>query len=799
MFVLVTQADGSARRFTWTTYAIVAGLIAFYVQQQPAQQAASDSAQQSGQEALAYIEENPFVEVDERFGSVISIRQAEASRRAFFDERREQGLSLMSEHLMRRGQREFNVLLEQAQADLELLPAWKLGIRSGEVPEANWVKHVAVHETQLALGLCVVLLLCLGIALEDAWGSIVFACLAVAGVITTGFASGSVGYFEAIGVPWIGASGLIATLMGAYCIRSSPLTGSPRAFGMIPMPSWMLLPIWLGIEYGMVRGVSSPVDIVNAPVIVHGVGFGLGAFVSAVMLLLNVEHKSLDKDHESVELVNNRLLERAMLAKDAGKFDHAFELLRKEYRRSPEDCDVALALWDVSTQLGKASRTVGAMISVIEHDLQQGNGKQAVANWFALTEEVSNPSAHPPLFVRIGEALLDAGHGEEAMAAMARAVDGTTSLTTPLAQRVVRFAGDLDPDLARRAARIALKDGQLGVVEREELKKLSKKSQKNPPSEDAQNDDAGKEAIESISDPVPINCTTPLSEDAQNDDAGEAGVPDANVELDDTAERVGTRMETDEDLSALDPHALNLDLLDEEVDQAPVDPESQENWNNPGLVEDLSDELDVAFDELDDEDLMEAAMEAGLVDDTVTVVNVSPPSADSEATVTEVSLPLGDGDETTTAVDMIGPVKRSLKIRDAIPIALESDAILIELDGGSKTRLPYERIEALAAGAVKGLGDKPVVLIDLILNWQAASVPLKVIRMRSDRFDPARLTEGSANQLEAFRTVLADLLRQSNATPLPDFNGASGAPFKVFAGLEQYNLEVLDGIDDSHV
>jgi membrane associated rhomboid family serine protease len=812
MIVLVTQADGSARRFTWITYAIVAGLIAFYVQQRPDQQAALQTAQYSRQEALSYLAENPFVEVDERFGSVIPLRQSAASRREFFDERREQGLALMSDHLMRRGQREFNLLLNQAQSDLEQLPAWKLGIRSGNVPGANWVKHVGVHETRLALGLCIVLLLCLGIALEDAWGSIIFACLAAAGVITTGFASGHVGYFGATGVPWIGASGLVATLMGAYFVRSSPLSSSPRALGMIPMPSWILLLVWLGIEYGMVRGVSSPVEIVNAPVIVHGVGFGLGALVSAVMLLLRVEDKSLEKSQEAKQLVDNRLLERAMLAKDAGRFDQAFELLRKEYRRSPEDCDVALALWDVSTQLGKASRVFDAMISVIESNLREGSAKQAVANWFAMTEEVTNLSARPQFFVRIGEVLLDAGHAEEAMAAMARAVDGTMPLTTALAQRIVRLARDLDPDLTRRAAQVALKDGQLGVVERKELDKLTAKPRQN--TAPAQSAAAAKAVLETIPDTAPESETTAVPAVALAVDAVDVRVrdtpaeiadatagmadptADTNVELGDSDERRVNPVETDEDISALDPQALSLDLLEEELDAAPADIESQENWNNPGLVEDLSDELEGVFDELDDDDLMAAAMEAGLVDDTVTVVNVDPPSAESETTVTEVSLPLGDGGETTTAVDIIGPVKRSLKIRNAVPIALESEAILIEVDGGSKTRLPYERIEALAAGAVKGLGDKPVVLIDLIVNWPPASVPMKVIRMRSDQFDPAQLTEGAANQLEAFRRVLVELLRLSNATPLPDFNGATGAPFKVFAGLEQYNLEVLEGIDE---
>ncbi len=771
MFVLVTQADGSARRFSWITYAIVAGLIAFYVQQQGAQQAAFVSAEQSRQEVLAYLDENEFLEVDERFGSVVPLRSVASRREAFFKERREQGLALMSEHLVRRSQREFDKLLEQALFDIQLLPKWRLGIRSKDAPSANWIMHFAVHETQLALILSIVWLLILGIALEDAWGPILFGCLASAGVLTTAFASGYFDYLGATGMPWIGTSGLIATLMGAYFVRSSPSAGAPRAFGMIPMPSWLLLPVWLTVEYAVNRGVSSPLEIVNATAGVHGVGLALGAFVSAVLMVLKVEDKSIDREQETKELVDNRVLEKAMLAREAGKIEQAFELLRKEYRRSPEDRDVALALWDVSTQLGKASRVVEAMMFVVENDLQTGNSQQAILNWFAMTEEVTKLTSHPQLFVRIGEALLDAGHAEEAIAAMTRAISGTKPLTTALAQRIVRIARDLDPELTRRAAEIALEDGQLGVVERADLDKLSDKL---------------------------LPDTTPHQSDAPPKAARHSSVDanaETNFELGDPAERNSDRYENDDDISSLDPQALSIDELEEELAAGPGDIESQEKWNHPGQIEDLSDELVGAFDGLDAADLAEAALEAGILDDTVTVVNISRPNQDSETTITEVDLPSSDGDETTTAVN-IEPAMRSLKIRSAVPLALEAEAIVIEVDGGNKTRLPYERIEALAAAAIQGLGEKPVVLIDLIVNWQAAGEPMKVIRMRSDRFDPAQLTEGAANQLEAFRTLLANLLRFSNAAPLPNFNAATGAPFQVFAGLEQYHLEVLGGTED---
>jgi membrane associated rhomboid family serine protease len=761
MFVLVTQADGSARRFTWVTYAIVACLIAFFIQQH----AANRIADKDRAVALAYLIENPYVEVEERFRGVIPLDYAQELRETFFQERRERGLALMSDHLMRRGQREFDELLESALATLELLPAWRFGIRGSDAPGLSWLVHPIVHETQFALILSVVLLLCLGIALEDGWGPILFGCFASVAVVTTGFASASVHYYDATGMPWFGSSGLIATLAGAYFVRS--LRGSPRAFGAIPMPGWLLLPSWLAAEYIVVRGVSSPDEFVNAPAIVHGAGFGLGVAVGAVMLLLRVETKMIDRVQETPELVSNPVLERAMRAKEAGRAEEAFVLLRSEFRRAPRNLDVALALWDVSIQVGKASRVVEAILSVIEKDLQTGHASQAVAKWFAMTDEVAIPTARPQLLVRIGEALLDEGHPDAAIAALTRSVDQGKLLTSALAQRVVRIARDLDPELTRRAAEIALQDGQLGRVEREELSRLQ---------------GAGVSPL-----PEPEPAITDVDVDTGT-----------NVELDDPGNRQSTVPDLAEDISALDPEALSIDDLEQEFSRNLDESEAQEFWNDPGLVDDLNDELEGEFGELDDAALAAVAMDSGIAGDTVTVVNVQSSIPEQEETKTEGSAPAAteNGDVTATAVDIV-PTQRSLRIRDAVPVTLESRSLVIEVEGGNKARLPYARVDALAAAAVEGLGEKPVVVIDLVINWLSAAEPLKVIRLRSDQFDPTQLVPGPANQLEALRKFLSDLIRVSNATPLPNFNAATGAPFQVFSGLADYQRDVLDGTEKS--
>jgi hypothetical protein len=96
----------------------------------------------------------------------------------------------------------------------------------------------------------------------------------------------------------------------------------------------------------------------------------------------------------------------------------------------------------------------------------------------------------------------------------------------------------------------------------------------------------------------------------------------------------------------------------------------------------------------------------------------------------------------------MGPTRallRALRAIDAVPVEMTSDGIEIDTDGRGKSRLPVARIEAIAVAAVRGLGPRPVLVVDCILNWRDdIASPLKLIRFRSDRFDAASVGAAAA-------------------------------------------------------
>ena len=150
-------------------------------------------------------------------------------------------------------------------------------------------------------------------------------------------------------------------------------------------------------------------------------------------------------------------------------------------------------------------------------------------------------------------------------------------------------------------------------------------------------------------------------------------------------------------------------------------------------------------------------------------------------------------DETTKpeAIE-IETASRTLEAIFAVPTAFDADGLCITASNGAKKRVRWDRIAAISVVAVSHLGPKPVILVDLILNWMSlADEPLRIIRLRGDRFDPRKLAPEQTVPVDALRAVIAKLLKESNATPLPDLQSAKGLPFAGFDDLASYHRDVL--------
>jgi membrane associated rhomboid family serine protease len=130
-------------------------------------------------------------------------------------------------------------------------------------------------------------------------------------------------------------------------------------------------------------------------------------------------------------------------------------------------------------------------------------------------------------------------------------------------------------------------------------------------------------------------------------------------------------------------------------------------------------------------------------------------------------------------------------VSDALPRALEPEVLRLEVAGQGQTGLAYTRLRAVAVAGVHGLGPKPVVVIDLLVDGAGTEGPLRVIRLRSDRFDPRPLAPGVDGPFDALRWLVQAILSRSDAQPLPDPDGAAARPVRMFQSLEDYHEQVL--------
>jgi membrane associated rhomboid family serine protease len=149
-----------------------------------------------------------------------------------------------------------------------------------------------------------------------------------------------------------------------------------------------------------------------------------------------------------------------------------------------------------------------------------------------------------------------------------------------------------------------------------------------------------------------------------------------------------------------------------------------------------------------------------------------------------------------TQVISVTPPQRAepsiVKVTPAVPVELDALGVKLRVDGAAPTLLAWERIEAVGVGLVAGIAPKPIVVIDLALNWaDGGDGVLEVLRMRSDSFRARALVGGEGSALEALRALLAQLLARSGAVPLPDGGSARGLPFREFPDPSSYERDVL--------
>lgn len=842
--VPLNEEARSGRRVPWVTFLLALACLGVFLHTRASDVEVDANTDAKLDEAWEFYALHPYVQVDSDTADMLGAERVAATAQEFRAIEAASGSPGLPDFVVQHDQMEFDRIVEDLYATMDDHSFFQLGFFPSSLsePDVTLVSYVLAHESWLHLIANLVLVLLAGSFLEEVWGRAIFAVFLVSSA-----AAAAAGYalLDPEGGALGGASGVAAALAGAFFVRFATTRIRFQYFYLPPFGGkftargWVALPIY-GAAYFAIDhlltygapGIEAPDTEFATWVHVSGLAWGVG--FAAILKVLRIEQRFI---HPSIEkkLVtqSNPALERALEAHEAGRGEEALELLAGEVAAHPGNRDACLAYWDVAGAVGRPAEAAAALGRVLRDEVASGQKQLAIQHWRELTQRVPDAALEASLEVRIATFLIDAGEFDPALFSLKRILDGTCGeVSASTLHRVARVAQDLDADLALRAAREALGARDLEPDARTDVERLvtqleatRKQGAAAPaaPEPDDPNEHTGGQLFGTSLDLDAHPEDAGLEPDAADDDRESGDVLNAApFELDDLTvpgtgdspelpqAAVGAPSEvfahgevdlTDAD-AADEPHLVGVDTPDEpplpDVDapDEPPLPEAVDLEPEPGVAA-LDPEALASEDLPPFEPASHGASPPGEPETTQPDLEPLPepevvPSGHSQPGDLEpLPLPAPPPGE-AGAVDPEPREPRALKRMEAIPLALNDEALVVDVGARGKATLGLERIDAVAVAGVRGLKSKPVVVIDLLTNWLADDgQPLKVVRLRSDRFDPRKLVAEAETGAEALRRFLADLLERSAALPMPDARSATGTPFQMYDGLEAYEAEVL--------
>jgi len=539
-------------------------------------------------------------------------------------------------------------------------------------------------------------------------------------------------------------------------------------------------------------------------------------------------------------------LARAQAARDEERPDAALDELAAAVAASPRDARLVAALWETACAAGRRDAARTTALRFVADAWARGDREAAAAVWRAVVG--AEPDAPLDVRMRLGlaAALHEAGHRADAARTLRGALADTRALTPGTALRVAEAARAIHPPTGVEAARRALAVDGLDETKRARIAALIASLEAEPanledldlgpapPSRAGETRDAADAApgpdepaltLAEPSTPDPTVTDAPEDPYALRLDATDAEA-DAPLEL--GADGSLGSAEEESPFGAIDLAGEHADVPPEPVAAPPLAGTSPAAPGAPGGARALppistgapggdgdadtgspdADALDPAALDLGEPGPEAASSEPALDSDGPGDADALELGGEAPGEASLVGATRDDGldavsldDAELEALagfedpgDLAGPPEPrfgATKVIDVVPRALREDALEVASEAGSASRLPLARVEAVAVARLRDAGPKPVIVIDLLLNWSAEDGgPLKVARLRSDRFDPRALAAADS-PVDAIRTLAATLLERSGALPLPDPDAARGRPFATFETLASYEREVL--------
>lgn len=696
-------------------------------------------------------------------------------------------------------QKELNALSLAAQPNIDGLnplplhhPLRTYGFSAAAPTYSSTLSHVFVFAGWLHLFAFLPLVLLLGASAEARFGTKKFA-LFFAGAVLASLASYA--YFDRDStMSLVGPGGPLAALAAAFFIHHrfrpvpiASLTPLPERLTIrsLQIPAGLVPAVWLVASAAVTLWLHAIGVRNDLSISAMAGGLVFGALVTvAVSALRTVKAHGAESIEPALEIAPeaHSQLDQALAARDAGDIDHAFALFKSEAESHPRDLERTRHYWKAAVSTGQASSAADHVAGQLRALIRQGNFVTAAELWRKLAEQLPDHRLAPRDLIKLVDPMLAQDEIEFASAALRQCITAPRAeVTVGLALQVLDYAETLDSFTALTAARNALEFPDLHASKRARI--LALVNELDPEGQPRPALEAEERVITQPVDvhgarlalePVPIAASLPPPESE----------PEAAIHTSAILSNEEPSFETD---------VFNL-LPAWEVD-------SDSAHEEPELISTLLNEPAVPAAELPASPDPELTIAPYLATPPPSIAPPPPlerankphasARAETDAPPETASTPTQDGAEVPVDLSSL-PRFDALVSVAAVPTEVRDDVLYFELDNGRRAKVSYNQIQALSVAALRDISSKPVVVIDLLLNWnELGDAPLRSIRMRSDQFDPTRLVASSDTPTLALRAFLAVLLERSGALALPDRSAVVGSSFRVFKFMRTYQRRVL--------
>ena len=454
------------------------------------------------------------------------------------------------------------------------------------------------------------------------------------------------------------------------------------------------------------------------------------------------------------EAASSNLLKQAIAARKRGNLAAAFHLAKEEYAGQPDEPEIANFYWEVAVEYKRPAEAVAAVVGLIKKNVI-GAHEVATGYWIELSSQLPDAMVDPSILARM----------------------------IPQLANQIEEAGEFeDPEVSESVSEGA-SEAESGGHERKTEDPLVSLARKMRISREL----ALRAAIRGVIDDRNRDLLT-----------GGVAMHVAQLarELDPESALVAARFAVDcEDVHKSKRDRLRILIAELDPSDSVINPAR----NHP-LYEQESESAGLSGDEVSalNKRLFSSSTASRRTTEQI-AESADAPAAASAPEPTRPPPVVHDPEPAETEpapipIDLAAeaPVFVDLKCVPAKPTGLSEKMLFVQTEGGRRSGIKLDNVQAVAVVEVDRITDVPVVIVDLLMNVRNDDdTPLRIARLRTDEFDPLALMPEESDSGAALQVFLGKLMEYTHAIPLPDPEAALGLVVPRFDSLDAYEQQVL--------